>query len=50
MLTKKEIDDQFDKLHKYFRWLIATGLYETWDILSEVLRTDHYYIFQREIK
>ena len=50
MLTEKEIDEQFEELHKYLRWLIAAGFYETWDVLMEVLRTDHYYIFRREIK
>lgn len=50
MLTKEEIDERFDELGKYLRWLIATGLYETWEVLMEVLRTDSYYIFRREIK
>lgn len=50
MLTKEEIDERFDKLGKYLRWLIAIGFFETWDILMEVLRTDPYYICRREIK
>ena len=50
MLTEKEIDDQFERIQKYLRWLGNVGLYETWDILMIVMRTDHYYIFRREIK
>jgi len=50
MITEKEIDERFDELGKYLRWLIAVGFFETWEILMEVLRTDSYYIFRREIK
>ncbi|KKM07071.1 hypothetical protein LCGC14_1737650 [marine sediment metagenome] len=50
MLTEKEIDNQFNELDKYLRWLGNAGLYETWDILMTAVRTDHYYIFRREIK
>ena len=50
MLTEKQIDDQFDELHKYFRWLINAGLFDTWEILIEALRIDPNYIVRRKIK
>jgi len=50
MLTEEQIDDQFDELGKYLRWLIDAGLWDTWEIMMEVLRTDHSYIVRREIK
>ncbi len=50
ILTEKQIDDQFDELHKYFRWLIHVGLWETWEILSATMRVDPKYIIRREIK
>lgn len=50
MPTKKQIDDHFDELHKYFRWLIRIGYYETWEVLSAALRIDHDYILRRKIK
>lgn len=50
MLTEKQIDDQFSDLDKYLRWLINTGLWDTWDIMMIVLRADHHYILRRKIK
>ncbi len=50
MPTEKQIDEQFDELHKYFRWLINAGLWDTWDVMIIVLRTDPPYIVRRKIK
>lgn len=49
-LTEKQVDEQFDKLHKYFRWLICAGLWETWEVLIAAMRADPKYIIRREIK
>lgn len=50
MPTEKEINDQFSSLDKYLRWLINAGLWDTWDVMMIVLRTDPLYIVRRKIK